>query len=355
MLECWDDAAKLVDAKWERIYSVVIPEAQSNIAEIIGSSTPKQIVFAPNTHEFVLRLFSCLPPNSKPKVLTTDSEFYSFSRQVRRLEQENLVDVYTVPVQPIGTFEERFSEAISQNEFDMVYLSHVFFNSGLVVGDLESIVNSVSEKTIVVIDGYHHFCALPNRVGSVLDRAFYLSGGYKYAQSGEGACWLHVPPNCSLEPRNTGWFATFNELSGGQSDRVSYAPDGNRFAGATFDLAGIYRFNAVCQWMKENSISVELVHQHVQELQQHFIKHLENVEPCQLSQNNLLVHSIEMHGHFLTFELDSTEAASELRTRLADHRVIVDSRGNRIRFGFGLYQDISDVDRLFEILKQLNK
>ncbi len=52
-------------------------------------------------------------------------------------------------------------------------------------------------------------------------------------------------------------------------------------------------------------------------------------------------------GNFLTFELaDARPLAATLRER----QVVVDVRGDRIRFGFGPYQEADDVDRLIERL-----
>ena len=55
-------------------------------------------------------------------------------------------------------------------------------------------------RTFVVIDGYHGFMAMPTMLESIQDRAFYVAGGYKYAMSGEGVCFLHSPPGYGLAP-----------------------------------------------------------------------------------------------------------------------------------------------------------
>ena len=56
------------------------------------------------------------------------------------------------------------------------------------------------------------------------------------------------------------------------------------------------------------------------------------------------------HGHFLTFVLPSVAQTKALAEDLETAGVIVDYRGNRLRFGFGLYQDENDVDELFQRL-----
>jgi kynureninase len=76
--QAWRDAALMLDHKWDHVFGKVIPAAQAHIARQLALPDPSSIAFAPNTHSFVLRLLSCLPP--KPRVLTTSSEFMSFSR-----------------------------------------------------------------------------------------------------------------------------------------------------------------------------------------------------------------------------------------------------------------------------------
>jgi len=86
-LQAWDDAAALTDRKWDMIFEQVIPEAQAGLARWLKWPDPAQIVFAPNTHEFVARLYSCLDWSKPVRVVTSDHEFHSFNRQTRRLEE----------------------------------------------------------------------------------------------------------------------------------------------------------------------------------------------------------------------------------------------------------------------------
>ena len=58
---CWEDAARLADRKWERVFGEVVPQTQQAIARVLGLSSPDTIAFAPNTHELLCRLLSCLP------------------------------------------------------------------------------------------------------------------------------------------------------------------------------------------------------------------------------------------------------------------------------------------------------
>ncbi|MFQ5524187.1 MAG: aminotransferase class V-fold PLP-dependent enzyme [Acidimicrobiia bacterium] len=335
----WLDAADMMDDKWEKTIGAVIPALQHRIAGILGLADPTTITFAPNTHEFVVRIFSCIEP--PVRVLTTDAEFHSFARQAKRWEEAGLALVDRVPVEPFETFADRFTTEVRAGVHDLIYLSQVFFDSGFVVPELDQIVSSVPNNlTYVVIDGYHAFMARPVHLGSLQDRVFYLAGGYKYAMSGEGVCFLHAPPGYGERPVNTGWFAGFGDLVTGVGDEVPYAPDGSRFAGATYDPSGLYRMEAVLTWLEEEGVGPAEISEHVKGLQEQFLA--KGVLP-----EELFPPASFERGNFLTFR---TPRAGDIYAELHQRRVITDHRGDRLRIGFGIYHDTSDIDRLLGVL-----
>src|SRR5438067_2107504 len=90
----WSDSAALADRKWEKkVFGEVVPKAQAHVARLLRLPDPRQVAFAPNTHEFVTRLYSCFEPGRKLRVLTSGAEFHSFRRQTRRLAEAGQVTV----------------------------------------------------------------------------------------------------------------------------------------------------------------------------------------------------------------------------------------------------------------------
>ena len=176
---------------------------------------------------------------------------------------------------------------------------------------------------------------------------FFLAGGYKYAQSGEGVCFMHVPKKFDMLPIQTGWYAGFADLERRSTDRVPFSNDGLRFAGATFDPSGIYRLNAVMDLFQQQGLDQGAISSYVQELQQHFLSCLDVSKCEQLRPGNLLSCSNCQQGHFFTLELESSDVAAKFASRLLEKEIMIDVRENRIRFGFGLYQDKNDIDELF--------
>jgi selenocysteine lyase/cysteine desulfurase len=344
-LAYWEDSARLTNRKWQaKVFGEVVPEAQRHVARILDLPDATRVAFAPNTHEFVVRLYSCLDWSRTPRVLTTANEFHSFTRQTRRLEETGRLAVTRVPVEPYATFGERFQHALT-SRFDMVFLSHVCFDSGFVVEGLEALLSRASPDAIVAIDGYHAFLALPVELARLGRQIFYVAGGYKYAQAGEGACFMATPAGSELRPVSTGWFADFGGLTGAQGDRVGYGEGAMRFWGSTFDASGLYRFNAVMRWLAGLGVGPRQIHAHAAQLEERFLAGLQEAKLARLPADSLTPPAGMPRGNFLAFDRPDAE---DVERRLAARGVVIDRRDTRLRFGFGVYHDAAFVARLLE-------
>ena len=345
-LAYWDDSARFVDDKWQYIFGTKIPQTQQLVADVLNLPAAEQIVFAPNTHEFVMRLLSCFNWQKPLRILTTDSEFYSFQRQIKRLSEYENIEIEIIATEPFASFERRFIEAAQHAPYDMVFCSQVFFNSGYAIADLTVFVNQLAAVTeaMIVIDGYHGFMALPTDLSAIAERIFYLSGSYKYAQGGEGCCFMTVPAGSEHRPLYTGWFAEFGALAKDKSALVLYSEDGYRFAGSTMDFTALYRLEAALLLYKQQGISVGRIHRYVQELQQYFLTLLDAQGHPLLNREHLLLHDANHHGHFFTFRLNSSKQVAEVAALLKQAGITTDYRGDRLRFGFGLYQTAEQFD-----------
>jgi selenocysteine lyase/cysteine desulfurase len=182
--------------------------------------------------------------------------------------------------------------------------------------------------------------ARPLNLGAIQDRVFFLAGGYKYAMSGEGACFLHSPPGYAPRPLDTGWYAGFGQLETGVGATIAYGDDGSRFAGATFDPSGVYRMGAALGWLDSEGATPSRIHEHAVSLQSRFLAGTPDL-------GDLLVGDATQRGNFLTFRSDR---AGGIYEQLHERGVITDFRADRLRIGFGVYQDEEDVDRLLDLL-----
>ncbi|MBL0923819.1 MAG: aminotransferase class V-fold PLP-dependent enzyme [Sphingomonadaceae bacterium] len=335
-MDAWADAAHLADNKWELVMGLLWSEAQGHVASELRLPDRTTVSFSPNTHDFLLRIFSAID-RAPVRVLSTDGEFHSFRRQMARWVESGVV-----------MWDQAGPDVLAQaaraGDYDLIFASHVLFSSGAII-DIEPLAALAGPQgPWVVIDGYHGFMAIPTDLSTVADRIFYLAGGYKYAMAGEGVCFLHAPPEFARRPAITGWYAEFDDLAQPPGS-VGYASDGRRFLGSTFDPSGLYRFCAVRAMLEVEGLSTRVICDHVTRLQQLFLS--EARMPDMQLLNPL---DDGPHARFLAFK---GSGASKLHDSMAKHHVVTDVRGDVLRIGFGIYQDESDVDRLTVILKTI--
>jgi selenocysteine lyase/cysteine desulfurase len=196
-MAAWTDAAHLADHKWGVIMGSLGAEAQGHVASELGLPDPATISFSSNSHDFLLRIISAIE-RSPIRVLSTDGEFHSFRRQMARWVESGKVIWDSVA-------SDALAATAALGGHDLIFASHVLFNSGTII-DVEPLATLAKpEGPWVVIDGYHGFMGVPTDLSNVGDSIFYLSGGYKYAMSGGGVCFLHAPSGYASRPAITGW------------------------------------------------------------------------------------------------------------------------------------------------------
>ena len=350
-VECWNDAARLADRKWDKVMGEVWPQAQRNVAAELGTGMPAAIVFASNTHDFLVRLMTAAPRRvpGRLKVLTTDGEFHSARRQLARWEEEGWVSVERVSSEPFDSFSDRFLDRAYAAVHDLIFVSQVLFGSGRIFGHADELA-AIGQRNgpWVIIDGYHAFMALEMPFGATAARsAFTLGGGYKYAMAGEGCAFLHAPPGFGPRPPITGWYAEFEDLSL-PPGMVGYSSVAMRFMGATFDPSALYRFNAVQRMLGENGLTTALISTHVGQLQSRLV---EAIAGTPLGRAELL-NPIDgnPHARFLAFRSpNAMRWYDELKAR----NCITDVRGDVLRIGLGLYHDEADIDAFAGLARTL--
>ena len=184
-VEAWEDAAVLADHKWDKALGQVYPAAQALVARELALPSPDSVVFAPNTHTLLAVLKSAI--DGRPvRVLSTDGEFHTFRRQAQRWTETGEIAL-TLVESDAPDFAERFLATAREGHFDLIFVSHVFFKTGLVFDRIWELADLARpEGPWVVVDGYHGFRAVPTDLSAVADRIFYLAGGYKYAMRCQG-------------------------------------------------------------------------------------------------------------------------------------------------------------------------
>jgi selenocysteine lyase/cysteine desulfurase len=330
----------------------VWPEAQRRIASELGTGMTDVVVFAPNTHELLVRLVAAAPrcPGQPVRVLTSDGEFHSARRQFARWAESGEIDLEQVETEPFDSFSSRFFERARAGEHDLVFVSQVLFGSGRIFESVDELAAlGRPDGPWIAIDGYHAFMAIESPFGETAGTScFYLGGGYKYAMAGEGCAFIHAPPGFGERPPITGWFAEFEDLTLPPGS-VGYAKDATRFMGATFDPSGLYRFNAVQRMLEENGLTTALISSHVEALRHYGVDQLRRTSFG--SAELLNPPGFGPQARFLAFQ---SPLAERWCSQLAELHCIVDVRGDVLRIGLGLYHDDVDIDRFAELAAELD-
>jgi selenocysteine lyase/cysteine desulfurase len=335
----FDDAARLVDDKWSEAVFPKIEAVGAAILERMGFPPSDPIAFGKSTHELAYRLITSLPPpQARPRVVSTEGEFHSLYRQLRRLAEEGM-DVVWVPAQPREGLADRLLEALVPGTA-MLALSAVLFEDAHIVPRLGEILErATSIGAIALVDAYHAFNVVPLEWGPAKDRLFVTAGGYKYAAFGEGICWLRVPRGCELRPVYTGWFADFGALARERGGEVTYGPGGARFTGATFDPTAFYRAEAVLEHWDRFGLTPERLR--VISLRQ-TERIIQRFDAAGLGDRVITPRESERRGGFVAVR---AEEAASIVGRLRERGVLVDSRGSLLRLGPAPYLTDAEIDR----------
>jgi kynureninase len=338
LIRSFDDAAELVDNKWEAVVFPKVRAVGASILERMGFDPGDPIAFGKSTHELVFRLLTCLRLQDRPRIVTTTAEFHSLYRQLTRLAEEG-VEVCWVDAEPRAGLADRILAELRPGTA-MLALSAVLFEDAYVVPRLGEILErAVEVGAIPLVDAYHAFNVVPLDYGPKQAHVFVTSGGYKYAEFGEGLSWLRIPEGTALRPVDTGWFADFGSLFSGRSGAVSYGPGGARFLGATFDPSAVYRAEAALAHMAR----FELTPARLRAISlRQTARIFAGFEERGRLDAVLTPREDERRGGFVTVR---DPAAGAITQRLRERGVFVDSRRDLLRVGPAPYLTDEEIDR----------
>ncbi|MDN3640782.1 aminotransferase class V-fold PLP-dependent enzyme [Simiduia curdlanivorans] len=325
--QAWLDAAEHVDDKWAKAGHQA-DLVKEGFARLLGDEHA-DIALGQNTHELVLRFLSALDLASKPKIITTDSEFHTLRRQLNRMAEVD-IELVIVEQKPHTSLAERIAREVDSRT-SAVMLSHVFYNSSYIFDDFTPIVQACEmQGAELLVDMYHSLNVLPIDLHKLdLANAYLVGGGYKYCQLGEGNCFLRVPPGCTLRPVNTGWYAEFSLLHEQPGKLVHYGEGAARFAGSTYDPTSHYRAAAVFEFFQQQGLTPELL----RTISQHQIAVLATrFDALNLPNDISLDHSLALSDR-AGFLVLHTPQAAKLSEILHSQGVYTDARGDSLRFG----------------------
>ncbi|KAL4425507.1 hypothetical protein ABPG75_009523 [Micractinium tetrahymenae] len=334
------------------------------------------------------------------RVLASDCEFYSIARQLNRLIEAGLAEVEAVACEPADTFPERCcaavaAAAVAGHPFDAVYISQItYLTQRTLIPDIPALVGSLraaasagpsaaavplggalqqssllaegegageaAEELLIIIDGYHGFCAVPTNLGEAAQDCCYVAGLLKHAGCGANCAFLTLPAHLAARPVLTGWLADPYILAPDSpasiqlGSEVGYTPGLALQGGTPAYLLPLLVFNHLMQLWREASpsITVEALHAHVLGLHTRLLAGLgaaghPHIKPATL----LPPQDPARRSHTLVFRAPSAAIGAAVVKALAARGVLIDKRGAHVRLGFGPDHSAADVDALLAALR----
>lgn len=347
LVEAYDTAADKIDTKW--VKAAEKTEDLRNYLRSYYSDPDGLYCQSENTHHLLVSWLSCFDLRNKPKIITTDGEFHSMFRQLKRLTEEGLqMAMVSAESDDIVTEIEREID----DQTCAIMLSRVYFQSGLVNQYLSEIAKVARTHNIpLLIDDYHGTNVVPLSIQEAdLEDCFFLIGGYKYLQWGEGNCFLRFPKDCTLRPVVTGWFASFSTLDEPRTSNKVKFDDGNqRFATGTYDPSSQFRAAKVVEFFEEQNLTPDVLRTQylaqVTLLRNLFLE--QNFDPKIIK----CYHQkpLEQNGGFLALQ---SPHARKIRARLLEKNVFTDARDDILRLGPAPYITTKQIEQAIAALTE---
>lgn len=343
--QAWQDAAEHIDDKWTLAFQKA--DRFQTLLKSFFHDSSGEYVFGPNTQDLLIRFLSAYDLKKGLRILTTDGEFHSFRRLSQRLVEAG-VSVTWVPANPVTSLTERLAKMVLESDFDLVFCSDVFFGSGLRLSNHRLLIETCAKTgTRLLMDVYH---SAGNRAIHIDEDewqdVYFVGGGYKYLQLGEGNCFLRIPRSTRFRPLITGWFAEFETLQH-TPGQLAYPNGAKAFLGSTYDPTSHYRAVAVLEFFKQMGWTGEW-------LQQNYDRQTELIRE-RLLKEGVPSHLInlplpENRGAFVTVQWpDQISHLEKFVGALRKQEVWVDTRGNIIRIGPAPYITEEQIERACKI------
>ena len=341
-LEAFDVAALYVDQKWSHA-----SEAAEDVRRAVASRiqcAAAEVALASNTHELVTRFLSALDWKKRPRIVSTRGEFHTIYRQLSRLAEEG-VEVVWVDALPAESLAERLSAAVDARTAAVLVSSVLFETSSCVPGLSRLAERCALEGAQLLVDSYHAFNVVPFAVSDLGADVFVVGGGYKYAQWGEGCCFLRVPSSFEGRPIYTGWFSDFDGLSAPRDGRlIQYGErPAERFAGSTYDPTSHYRARRVARFFEEQGLDVQTLRRISLAQTAQLIEGLSGLDVRTPT-------SEQARGGFVSVHMEN---ASEVSDALAKRGIHTDVRGALLRLGPAPYSTTEELDLALQALRSL--
>jgi kynureninase len=308
-----------LDEAWDG-WLAEIASFRTRVAALIGADGPHCIVPKTNAGQGLRAVLNCF--NERLKVAAPRSEFSSVDVILKAYAARHRIETAWITPREGRRYREEDFARILRGGADLLILSLVFFDTGQVLTEIETIVAMArAQGTLVLVDLYHAAGALPVDVAS-LDVDFAIGGGYKYIRGGPGAAWLYINPrhlDGSLKTLDIGWFATAKPFGFAREETPHFAPGADGWLDSTPAVLPFYQTRAGLEFTLQ--IGVDRLRTYSQQQQAMFLDMLADEGLSALEAG-------EPHGAFIVIAMPQAEA---IAARLCDDKLVTDAREGLLR------------------------
>jgi selenocysteine lyase/cysteine desulfurase len=274
-----------------------------------------------------------LPRN---KIVVSDFEFPTVA-QIWHAQEQRGAEVCHVPECDGRIPLDLYEDAIDEQTLIVSIASVCYWNGSK--QDVRAIVDLAhSRGALVMVDAYQGLGSFPIDVRA-LDADFLVGGTLKYLLSSAGTAMLYVRSQLieELKPTSSGWFAQ-RDINAMDIHANDPAPSARRFESGTPPVANIYAALAGIGLIQ--SWGLETIEKHITELTR-TLKDRVREEGFKLATPP----EDDAHGAMIAVKARDEGAIVDL---LARDDIVVSSRQGNLRISPHIYNDLGDIDRLFE-------
>lgn len=329
----WDEKG----APWE-LWVEHAETARAEFAALIGAD-PDEVAVTTSASAGISSLASAVDfTGERDTVALTDYEFPTVA-QIWHAQERRGARVIHVPAEE-GRIPPEHLEQVVDERTGIVSITHVCFRNGSKI-DVPAVVDIAHRSGAkVLLDSYQALGSFPIDVHE-LDVDFLIGGTVKYLLGSAGLAFLYVRKDLidDLVPTALGWFSQA-DIFAMDIHRNDPSPTARRFEMGTPPVPNIYAGVAGIKQIRE--IGTQAIESHIAAL-------TADIKERSQERGFPIATPLDTAAHGAMIALRCKDV-HELVDRLAADDVIVSSRDDNLRISTHVYNDASDIDRLFDSL-----
>ncbi len=348
--QCWQKRLETQPVLFlGREYHNLLFQAREVLSAYVGADV-NDIVFIPNATFAVNLIARSLKLNPGDEILASDHEYGACDYTWEFVCQKQGANYRKQPISfPSDSFEEmtdQFWQGVNEKT-KLIFLSHITSPTALRL-PVEMICAKAQEAGILtLIDGAHAPGQIPLNLKN-LDADFYTGNCHKWMLSPKGAGFLFAHPRSQhlIEPLIVSWGMHVDPaISSGSKfiDMLTWT--------GTHDPAAFLSVPAAIQFIQTNNWTEKSRNCH-EELAK-FLPVFSSI-----TGKDYLYQSDQQFGQMATIELPQLMDSKELKNALYDDfqieiPVIEWNQRHFLRISYQVYNEISDLEKLYAVLKDL--